>query len=162
MQARKNHEKAAVNIPDAWTQEVKKLLVQNYSDQCQKLNKTFEVYGQTFPSEVLIAASFLNKTDQLIIPVTFIVSADLEANQNQEKLLKSLIDTIGMYFDKFFADDESLRSDEDGEAIEDTNSESHYIADWEEAELNKVKFWYQVTRENIGLTQIADDLLDSE
>ena len=151
MQARKNHEEAAVNLPEVWTQEVKKLLVQNYSDQCEKLNKTFEIYGQTFPSEVLIAASFLNKTDQLIIPVTFMVSADLEVNQNQEKLLKSLIDTIGMYFDRYFA-----------EASEDEATESHYIADWEEAELNKVKFWYQVTRENIGLTQIADDLLDSE
>jgi len=145
MQSRKDHREVGINLPEVWIQEVEKLILQNYQAQCDKRHKTFEVYGLTYPTEALVMVSFLDAKDPLIIPVTMIISADLEENQNQEKLLNSLIDSIGLFFDNYFSNPEEQAID--------------YISDWESAELNKVKFWYKITRENIGLTIIANELL---
>ena len=147
MQPRKNQKDQPILLPDQWTGEVKELLNQNYSEQCDSTGKTFEVFGETYPDEVLMAVSFLDKKDQLIIPITYMVSADLEQKQNPEKLLKSLVDTVGLFFDGYFS------------GSKDQEEESVYLSNWEEAELNKVRFWYKVTRENIGLSRMADDLL---
>jgi hypothetical protein len=87
----------------------------------------------------------LNQEQLEVAPVSYIMSMDLdEKNQDPEKYLDTLIDSMGVFFDSYFAD-------------ADWND---YISNWTEATYKDLKFFYKVSRENVALTIQAEALLN--
>lgn len=148
MFSRLDHDIAAVLFPKDWAEGLKQILLNIYGDKCLKDDKSFEVYGFSYPNEVLMIVSYVGM-DQFIAPVTLFLSADLEQKTNTDDIINDMFDSVGIFFDTYFAAQES-----DSDEIWDD-----YVLDWEETEFNKQNFYYKVTRENIGLTIQADLLL---
>lgn len=147
MIARKREQLSEAYVfPEKWCSELKKVFDQTYQQQCSSLNKAFEVFAFSFPDELLLCISLLDQQVELSAPVTYKASLDLtEAEQDQEKIMANLIDSAAIFFDSYFKSGDN----------EDT-----YCPVWSETEFLKQKFYYQVSRENIGLTLKADHLLN--
>lgn len=137
----------AIELPLEWRQELKQSLLNVYGEHCLKNEKTFDVYAFTYPSELLIIASFvgLNQTE---IPVTLFLSADLNDKTEPRKLFNSLLDNIAVFFDQYFQNIDNEEWDE-------------FIYEWQEEVINRQTFYYKVTRENIALSLEAERLLNS-
>lgn len=144
MLSRKSQDQDPIQLPDTWKSNVEELLISIYKDDCEKTGKVFKVFGETYPDEVAIAISLLKQDDELAIPVTYTISADLKKGENAEKLLETLVDSVGMFFDNFFSSSEDW---------------DEYNARWQEIEFRTIKLFYKVTRENLELTSLADQLL---
>lgn len=147
MFSRLDHDIAAVLFPKDWAEGLKQILLNIYGDKCLKKDKTFEVYGFSYPNEVLMIVSFVGM-DKFVAPVTLSLSADLDEKTKTDAIINDMFDSVGVFFDSYFATEE--REDE----IWDD-----YVLDWQETEFNKHQFFYKVTRENIGLSIEADLLL---
>ena len=143
MLSRKSQNDKEIPLPDTWCQELEETLSEVYREKSLDSQKAFFVQGFTYPNEVLAAASLYNSEDDTIIPVTIILSADLEEGENNDLLLKSIVDSFGILFDDVFSQ-------------EDWND---YYADWKELKAKKKTLFYQITRENLKLTKMADDFL---
>lgn len=144
MLSRKEQEKRPLSLPKEWSEKVQHLLESIYLDKIEKVGKTFEIYGLTYPDEVYIAISLVHRENELVTPVSYLMSADLVEGQNSQELIDNLIDSVGVFFDGYF-----ITPDWDG-----------YEATWSEAEFKNEKFHYCVSRENIGFSIIADELLE--
>lgn len=138
---------AAIELPEKWRQELKQSLLNVYGDQCLKGDKTFDVYGFTYPNELLIIVSFVGM-DPTIIPITLFLSADLNHKSDPKKLFDSLLDNIAIFFDQYFQNVNNEEWDE-------------FVYEWQEEEVNRQTFYYKVTRENIALSLEAERLLNS-
>ena len=146
MLSRKDHTEKGIPLPESWCKNLEETLKEVYEDKKQNSKKTFCVQGFTYPNEVLAAVSFFDSENDNMIPVTVILSADLSESEGSESLLKSIIDSFGVLFDEVFSQ-------------EDWND---YYADWRELKAKKKTLFYQITRENLKLTQIADELLKED
>ena len=140
---RKEHDKEPSLLPDSWQESVLDLLGTIYKDDLEKNNQIFFLHGVSFPDELFIGISLLDAHDESVIPTTYQVSADLGEKTNYDKLLRNMVDSIGLFFDSFFA----------------TPDWNGYQANWEEADVQGSKFYYRVCRENLKLTLEADRLL---
>ena len=148
MISRKSQDLPPTQLPKSWREKVESLLTSIYESSLDLQSQAFEVHGLTYPDEIILTASLINTKDELKAPVTFQISADLEQGIKPEKTFDILIDAIGIFFDKFF---------------NETNTEqSQYISRWQEDQFRKQKIFYRVTRENITLSLMADELLDKE
>ena len=147
MFARLEHEIPAVIFPKEWATNLKQILLNIYGDKCLKDDRTFEVYGFSYPNEVLLIVSYAS-LDKFVAPVTFFISSDLTSNTKTDKIMDNMFDCAGVFFDQYFAKEENI-----DEIWDD------YNLDWDETEFNKEKLFYKVTRENIGLSMEANALL---
>lgn len=144
MLSRKDHKDKGIFLPKSWCEEVENTLNEVYQDQKNKFNKSFLVYGHTYPNEFLISVSFLGKKSDPSLPITVFLSSDINEGENPEELLKTLIDSLGLLFDEIFS-------------VDDWNN---YHADWQELPTNKKDLYFLLTRENLELMRMADDLLE--
>jgi hypothetical protein len=147
MFSRLDHETPAVLFPKDWGEGLKQILLNIYGEQCIKNEKTFEVYGFSYPNEVLLIISYVG-LDKFETPITLFVSSDLDAKTDTNKVMDTMFDSAGVFFDSFFA------KEENSEEIWD-----EYVLDWEESEFGNEKIFYQVTRENVELSMQANLLL---
>ncbi|MFA6236468.1 MAG: hypothetical protein WC635_03990 [Bacteriovorax sp.] len=147
MFSRLDHDIAAVLFPKDWAEGLKQILLNIYGEKCLKEDKTFEVYGFSYPNEVLMIVSYVG-LDKFINPVTLFLSADLSETTKTDQVINDMFDSVGVFFDAYFA------KEENADEIWDD-----YVLDWEETEFNGQNFFYKVTRENIGLSIEADLLL---
>ncbi len=138
----------AIELPMEWRQDLKQSLLNIYGDHCIKHDRTFDIYAFTYPSELLIIASYIG-LDPNIIPTTLFLSADLRPDTDPKKLFNSLLDNIAIFFDQFFQNTNNEEFDE-------------YVHEWQEEVVNRQTFYYKITRENIGLTLEAERLLNSK
>ncbi len=151
MLSRKEHDIAPIYLPKVWTDEVKQILLNVYGDRCLDDDKTFEVFALTYPSEVLLFISYLD-TENIKSPVTLSLSVDLNeatSSTNSKKLLDTLVNVAGEYFDIYFTEQRNSEELWDG-----------YVYDWEEEERNKLTFFYKINRENVALAIEANKLLE--
>lgn len=148
MFSRLDHEIPAVLFPKDWAESLKQILLNIYGERCLDDDKTFEVYGFSYPTEVLLIISFVG-LDKYEAPITLFVSSELTNETDSAKIMDTMFDSAGVFFDSYFA---TIEENED-EIWED------YVLDWEETEFSKHKIFYKVTRENVGLTMQADLLL---
>ncbi len=144
MLSRKEQNSQAIALPEEWTKKVCALLNEVYQSNCKAEEKVFEVYGSTYPNEFLLIATLVNTADESVSSVSYFISVDLEENTKPEKLLNDLVDSIGAFFDVYFA----------------TKDWDDYQAEWLEAEFKGHKFFYKISRENIALHVMADKLLN--
>ncbi|OUR96335.1 hypothetical protein A9Q84_08240 [Halobacteriovorax marinus] len=144
MLSRKEQTTQPIALPKEWTKKVCDLLNEVYESQCNDVEKTFEVYGSTYADEFLFITSLVSPKDDKITPVSYFISKDLDDSTEAEKMLDDLVDSIGSFFDVYFA----------------SKDWSDYQAEWLEAEFKGHKFFYKISRENIGLHLMADNLLN--
>ena len=154
MFSRLDHDIPAVLFPQDWAESLKQILLNIYGDKCLRDDKTFEVYGFSFPTEVLLIVSYAG-LDKNIAPISFFVSADLDNKTKSDELMDDMFDAVGVFFDSYFAHEEN----QDAESDDEIEPWEDYVLDWEETEFNGKKFFTKVTRENIGLSIQADLLL---
>lgn len=147
MFSRLDQDTPAVLFPKDWSEGLKQILLNIYGEKCLKEDKTFEIYGFSYPSEVLMIVSYVS-LDKFVTPITLFLSADLLKDTNTDDIINNMFDSVGVFFDSYFAKAEDL-----DEIWDD------YILDWEETEFGKLQFFCKVTRENIGLSMQADLLL---
>lgn len=145
MFSRLNPETSGTVIPAAIVQELEETLERTYREKMSD-EQNFIVYGELFPKEVLLAASLYYPNMGSKNPVTFAISADLtKENDFNEKMVHTLIDCVGVFFDQYFQ----------------TPDWNDYNPQWVEDEFNKQKFFYQISRENLYLFQETQKLLRS-
>jgi hypothetical protein len=150
MFSRQDHEIKPVLFPKEWGDGLKQILLNIYGEQAIKEDKTFEVYGFSWPTEVLLIVSYIG-LDKFEAPVSLFISADLDEKSNTDKMVNEMFDSAGVFFDSYFAAQKNL--EESGEIFDD------YIHEWDETDFHNQKLFYRVTRENVGLTMQADLLL---
>jgi len=143
---RKNEDKKGTTLPESWTTGVRKTLNQTYAPECKKHNKSFDIHAESHPDELIIAFSFFDAEKTERIPTTYMVSADLSGKAPAQKMLDAIVDSAGVFFDSYFA----------------TPDWNEYFGEWTEAEVRGIEFFYIVNRENIRLSQLADELLGSD
>ncbi|MFT6069770.1 MAG: hypothetical protein ACJAT2_001683 [Bacteriovoracaceae bacterium] len=149
MLSRKEQTVKANFFPKKWTAEVKNILEGLYKPQCDARDLYIEVHAITYPNELILAVSLLDKELETVIPITYMASADLNEKENPEEILNLLVDSIGFFFDNFFN-------------LEEDPNETIYSSDWEESKVKDKAFHFKITRENIGLSLMADALLGDE
>ncbi|MBY0415920.1 MAG: hypothetical protein K2Q18_17240 [Bdellovibrionales bacterium] len=147
MFSRLEHDSPAVLFPKDWADGLKQILLNIYGEHCIKSDKTFEVYGFSYPSEVLLVIAYAG-LDKFETPVTLFLSSDLSNKTNTDKIMNTMFDSAGVFFDSFFAVEEN-----EDEIWDD------YVLDWQDADFGSDKIFYKVTRENVGLSMQADLLL---
>lgn len=150
MFSRLDHDIAPVLFPKDWAEGLKQILLNIYGDKCLKDEKSFEVYGFSYPNEVLMIISYVG-LDKFVAPVTIFLSADLADSTKTDDIINDMFDSVGIFFDTYFA---SLDQQKSSDEIWD-----EYVLDWEEMEFAEQTFYCKVTRENIGLSIEADLLL---
>lgn len=147
MFSRLDHDTKAVLFPKDWADGLKQILLNIYGEKCIKDEKTFEVFGFSYPNEVLLIISYVG-LDKFETPVTLFLSSDLTEKTATDKIMNTMFDSAGVFFDSYFATKET-----EDEIWDD------YVLDWQDAEFGSDKIFYKVTRENVMLTMEADLLL---
>lgn len=154
MFSRLDHESKAVLFPKDWADGLKQILLNIYGERCIKDEKTFEIFGFSYPNEVLLIISYVG-LDKFETPVTLFLSSDLTLKTATDKIMDTMFDSAGVFFDSYFATEEN-----EDEIWDD------YVLDWQDAEFGSDKIFYMVTRENVMLTMEANlilgDLADVE
>lgn len=143
MYSRIETEVEPIFLPDEWCNDVNAMLRSLYGQELIDHNFTIQVYGLTYPTEVVLMISLVNPEDQNSGAITYQASAELAEKSEPKAMLDVLVDSVGGFFDHAFADLENLE----------------YLAIWTEAKIRDTNFHYIVTRENVGLSLEATKLL---
>lgn len=149
MFSRLDHDTKAVLFPKEWAEGLKQILLNIYGERCIKDERTFEVFGFSYPNEVLLIISYVG-LDKFESPVTLFLSSDLDLKTATDKIMNTMFDSAGVFFDSYFAKEET-----EDEIWDD------YVLDWQDAEFGSDKIFYKVTRENVMLTMEANLILGS-
>jgi len=144
MLSRKDQQSPGKAVPGQWCEKLENVLKENYRNQIQSLGKKIEVYALTYENELFLAASLVESIDTSTSPVTLSLSIDLDEKSEPKDILDNLVNSMAIFFDEYFS----------------TPNWDDYSTIWSEATHEKQKFYYQVTRENIGLTIKANQLLN--
>lgn len=143
MHSRKQHDSEGVPFSNELVEEISEILNFVYRDKCELQNKQIEVFGRTYETEILMAVSLTDKDDESSIPATYIVSADLESSK-KDIVLDAIVDSAGMFLEQILSDP----------------NWNDYNANWSEETVKGININYQITRENIKLSLLADQLLN--
>lgn len=145
--ARKKQTEKPIELPSSWIESVKATLEDAYRAECEEKKLHFDIMAGTFPDEVLICLSLMSTEQPEQAPCTLMLSADIEKNMAPNKVLKTLIDQAGFFFDTYFQTSEDERHEV-------------YQARWLEEKHNNQEFFVRVSRENVRLTLEANKWLD--
>lgn len=149
MLARKASSKSGKSIPQDWQEGLNRLLNETYEKECKEHKRYFDVYGQIFPEELLVAVSWLSEADEYTAPITCFLSCEADQISNEQKVKetqKNFIDVTGLFFDEIFADPEW----------------SEFEPVWQEVTYKNQNYFYKLSRENINLTLEANKLLGED
>ncbi len=106
MFSRLDHDIKAVLFPKEWADGLKQILLNIYGDKCLKDEKTFEVFGFSYPNEALLVISYVG-LDKFKTPVTLFLSSDLNEKTDTDKVMDKMFDAAGVFFDQYFAHEDT-------------------------------------------------------
>lgn len=147
MLARLNTSEKGQELPSEWKEFVEQVLNDSFLSECQKLSGKFQLFGEVFPEEFLVMASFLSENEAA--PLTCFLSAEKDQIDTPKKLKKTQEDFLKLFghlFDEAFAkgDDDTI-----------------YEPVWQDVTLKSEKYFFKLSRENIALTIEANRLLQN-
>jgi hypothetical protein len=146
MLARKQHDDPPKALPKEWEDQVLEILNSVYAAQCIQKNLKLEIFGEIYPSELLLIVTLSDKDDDGKIPTSCFLSINLSQDAPIPKgILPKLIDALGCLMDDVFA------QDQDSQAPIDL---------WNDAKFKELAFFYKINRENVALTIRANQLLN--
>lgn len=133
----------AKSLPSEWVEAFVGLLTQTYFQQTEKDHRFFDVYGQIFEKEFVVIISYIHHDDHLASPISIFISHDVIDDKKTKQALEKIVNLSGHILDDIF------------------NSEdwSDYVPTWTENDYEGSKFFYKITRENVGLSLQAEELL---
>lgn len=143
MLSRLDHEEEGQNFSTTLCEEIGEILSFVYAEKANEKQRSIEVYGTIYDTEVVLAVSLISPQDELVTPVTYFASVELEKAGKYEKVLDAIVDSAGLFLEQFFNEEE----------WDDFNG------NWTEIEVKGVKINFLTSRENIKLTMMADELL---
>lgn len=149
MLARKKTSKKGKSIPQDWLEGLNRLLNQTYSSECKKNGRFFDVYGQIYPEELLLAVSYLSEKDPHLSPITCFLSSEPEQISDEKKVKETqsnFIDIMGLFFDEIFNDEEW----------------DEFEPNWQEVSYKNQNYFFKISRENVALTLEANKLLGDD
>lgn len=144
--------KSSINgkgLPADWTEGLSRLLNETYKNECVKSDHYFDVYGQIYSEELLLAVSYLSEKDESMAPITLFLSCDtsyISSEQKAKDIHENYIEIVGLFFDEIFAHDEWNK----------------FEPNWQEVTHNNHNYFYKLTRENVNLTLEANRLLGDD
>ncbi|MGB0453807.1 MAG: hypothetical protein ACPGJV_08830 [Bacteriovoracaceae bacterium] len=136
-----------VQIPEDKLQEYEKSIKEVYGAQLDLHNKSYKLYGFIYPGEFVLVISLKPNDEKSVeAPTTFFCSIELKKDSQSpsEKILLSAIDYVGLFLDEYIQHD----------------SWSDYFQVWEKDSFNGTELFHKITREDIGLTLQASQLLN--
>lgn len=134
-------------LPAEWTETFVGLLTETYFKQSEKDRRFFDVYGKVFDEEFVVVVSYIHHDDHLAAPYSVFISHDIVPDDKKmKKTLDQVVTLAGHIFDDIFSS-------------EDWNE---FIPHWTENQFDESVFFYKITRENIGLTIQAEELLKND
>ena len=139
MFSRLNDEEIGKFLPTEWKNEVLNLLNSIYSEHAIAREEELDIWGLTYPNELLLMTSLTHKNDNMAAPTTFSVSVELNDKVDAKKVLGTVVDSLGVFLDMYFSKDK----------WEDFHNE------WVEDDFKGIKIYYRVKRENINHTLMA-------
>lgn len=139
MLSRKDQDRSPTILPEYWHKNLEELLSSTYS--LEEHDTKFEVYGATYPDELILAVSLVKSG--LSSPITHIISAELSEGQYDKKLLDALVDFTGIFFDRVTV---CVNWDE-------------FHPYWTQIKQGDFSFYHKSSRENISLYLEAEKLL---
>lgn len=132
-------------LPEIWTEEVRELLTKSYQQNLLEVQRYFEVFGMSYPNELLVTISLKDHESRADKPpLTYMISVDLLKEADSKKILATMVDSMGLFLDNLFAD----------------YAGQEYQVLWEKATLGKIDFYYKISREDIALSLQAEKLLN--
>lgn len=136
--------RSARDIPTQWIEACVNLLNNAYHKQLEENNRFFDVHGKIHDKEIIVAISYVHHDDHGIAPITLTISHDLETD---DKKLKDCLDNLVHLASHIFDD------------IFQTTDWNGYNTNWTENTYKSNTFFYKITRENLSLTIMANELL---
>lgn len=149
MLARKKTSKIGKNVPQDWLEGLSRLLNEGYKTECKTSNRYFDVYGQIYSDELLLAVSYLSEKDEYSSPITCFLSCDQEQISDEKKVKETqqnFVDLSGLFFDEIFSSDDW----------------NEFEPQWQEVTHKNETYFFKISRENINLTIEANRLLGDE
>lgn len=136
----------SLDLPQDWTQMVSDLLNETYEKECESRKKHFDVFGQVFKEELVVAACLSNLENPTESAISVFLSCDQEDMSDPKKLKETqaaFVDLFGLFFDEIFSQSDW----------------SEWEPMWQEVKFKEHSFFHKITRENVLLTLEADRLL---
>lgn len=131
-------------LPEEWTESFVGILTETYFKQTEKDHRFFDVYGQIYDKEFVVVVSYIHHDDHYVSPISVFISHDIiEDNKQMKKTLDQVVSLAGHIYDDIFS-------------VEDWNE---FNPSWTENEMDGSNFHYKITRENVGLTLQAEEIL---
>ncbi len=149
MLARKSTWKSGKGASPDWLEGLGRLLNETYKSQCDQNGRYLDVYGQVYPSELLLVVTYLSEKEPTDTPISCFLSCEPEQIADEKSLIetqKNYIDLVGLFFDEIFAQ-------EDWDEFEPS---------WQEVSYKNQTYYYKISRENIALTLKANELLGED
>lgn len=147
MFSRKNGDERGKVFPDVWTGKFEDLIGRTYGDKLNQEEKDQYLLAEFYADEVVLLICLIARNNINAIPITFILSSDLDSKQAPEKILETLVNSSGQLLDAYFDRDQ------------DAPMEEIYQPRWTQLKENPPTF-FRCTRENLPLTLEADRLLN--
>lgn len=142
-------------IPLEAKEQISALLIEAYEDDLAKSQKIIDIYGLIYPEEFVLALTVMDQEGRNLIPRSLLLSVDFDAEKSSfQDLLPIFLEGC----DAFLA--QALNWNDDDMFSEDV--ESPYLGMWTEELAKDVSVFTKVTRENIALTLMADEILKEE
>ena len=149
MLARKKTSKNGKAMPQEWIESLGRLLNETYKQECKQNGRYFDVYGQVYKEELLLAVTYLSEKDEYVMPISLFLSSEPDQFASEDKVKethKNFIDLVGLFFDEIFADEEW-----DG-----------FEPVWQEVTHKNQNYFYKISRENLNATLEANKLLGED
>jgi hypothetical protein len=146
MFSRLMHDSKGLSIPKDTQSEFTALLNINFKDSFKTDDQKFEVMGQIYENEVVLATCLYDEETPTINCLTCFLSADIKSGSEAKTHFENLMDLTGIFFDEVF----------------NSTDWDEFVPTWQEHEFNKNTYFYKISRENLYLTTQADLLLDTK
>lgn len=142
-------------IPLEAKEQITNLLTEAYEDLLTGGQKIIDVYGLIYAEEFLLALTVMDQEGRSLIPRSLLLSVDFDQTKSDfQDLLPILLEGCDAFLGQALNwSDEDLFNEE---------SESPYLGLWTEESVKNTTIYSKVTRENIALTLMADEILKEE
>ena len=134
-------------LPKEWIESFVGILTETYFKQTEKDHRVFDVYGQIFDKEFTVVISYIHHDDHYAAPISVFISHDIiDDDKQMAKTLDQVVTLAGHIYDDIFS-------------VDDWNE---FLPSWTENKMGGSNFFYKITRENLGLSLQAEEILKND
>ena len=157
MLSKKVHDQKACELSKTLQKKIKDLFNMTYGENLKSEKRKIDFYSFIYPDEVLFVFSLVSTVNDVILPISFFISLDLEEGQlftvdeesiASNQLMSLIIDQSSHFFDDYFGSSAEEKDD-------------CYTENWQPLVIDSKNLFYRISRENIQLFLMAEKILGS-